>query len=62
MPDSAILYDALIDTHAQWLGLTIDPAWRPAICQSLAAFTGAMHVVDGFPLPDEAEPAPVFKS
>ena len=61
MPDNALTYDALIDTHAQWLSLMIDPEWRPTICESLAAFTAAMQVVDGFPLPDEAEPAPVFK-
>jgi Protein of unknown function (DUF4089) len=62
MPDTPPDYEALIQVHANWLGLTIDPAWHPTICQSLAAFSAAMQAVDGFPLPDEAEPAPVFQS
>lgn len=54
--------DALIDANAAWLGLEIDPAWRPAIRQSLAAIAGAIDMVETFPLPDEAEPAPRFEA
>ncbi len=61
MPDTPALYDSLIDTHAKWLGLTIDPAWRPTISQSLHAFSVAIQFVDDFSLIDEIEPAPVFK-
>ncbi len=61
MLENTTFYDALIDTHARWLELTIDPTWRPTISQSLQAFSAAMQLVEAFPLPDETEPAPVFK-
>jgi Protein of unknown function (DUF4089) len=60
MPDDKVAFEALIDAHANWLGLTIDPAWRPAIRQNLEAFDNAIKAVEAFPLSDEADPAPVF--
>ena len=52
--------DAYIAASAQVLGLTIAPDWYPAVCSNLAiTFRMAALVLD-FPLPDEAEPAPVF--
>ena len=62
MPETEADYDALIDAQARLSGLTIDPAWRPAIRQHLVALAAAMQAVDGFVLPDEIEPAPVFQS
>lgn len=59
-PDEATL-DALIDAQVAWLGLTIDPAWRPTIRQSLVALSGAIDIIDTVELPDEAEPAPRFE-
>jgi hypothetical protein len=52
--------DALFDAMAPALGLRILPDWRAAVRANLAVslLMGAM-VLD-FPLPDEAEPAPVF--
>ena len=60
MPDDDAILDAVIDAHAQWLRLKIEPAWRPAIRQSLTALTAAMAAVDAAPLPDDAEAAPIF--
>jgi Protein of unknown function (DUF4089) len=53
--------DALIDAHAAWQGLTIDPARRPAIRQSLVALAGAIDAVATVELPDEAEVGPRFE-
>ncbi len=61
MPDATTLDEALLDAHARWLGLTIDPAWRPTISQIHQAFAAATQFVDGLPMADEDEPAPVFK-
>lgn len=58
-PDTAL--EALIDANLAWLGLAIDPDWRPAIKQNLLALTGAIEAVESFPLPDHAEPATVFE-
>jgi hypothetical protein len=52
--------DDLVDAAAHALGLPLDPAWRHFIKASLATtFSLAASFAD-FPLPDEAEPAPVF--
>ena len=61
MKTDDLTLDALVDANAAWLDLKIDPAWRPAIKQSLVAFAGAIQAVEAFVLPDEAEPAPVFE-
>lgn len=54
--------DALIDVNETWLGLTIDPAWRPTIRQSLVALAVAIDAIETVALPDEAEPAPRFEA
>ena len=52
--------DAYIDAAARVLSIPIDPAWKPAVRENLSViFAHAGRVAD-FPLPDEAEPAPVF--
>ena len=53
--------DASIDANVAWLGLTIDPDWRPSIRQNLMALAAAIETIESFPLPDEAEPAAVFE-
>ena len=52
--------DAYIDASAKLLGLTIDPAWKDAVRANLAVTVRMGAIVAAFPLPDEAEPAPVF--
>lgn len=54
--------DGLIDAGAAALDLTIEAAWRPAIRGNLAFTLRLANVVAEFPLPDEAEPAPVFEA
>ena len=52
--------DALVTASAQALGLTLDPAWRDSVKFNLRLILRHAALVDEFPLPDDAEPAPVF--
>ena len=54
--------DNLIDASAGALALPIEPAWKPAIRGNLAVTLRLADMVATFPLPDEAEPAPVFEA
>jgi hypothetical protein len=54
--------DAFIASGARLLGLTIRPEWRGAIRLHLAVSLGHARSVAEFPLPDEADPAPVFSA
>jgi Protein of unknown function (DUF4089) len=40
--------------------LPLEPAWRPGIKFNLNLILRIAALVDEFPLPDDAEPAPVF--
>jgi hypothetical protein len=55
MPDDADLIAA-----AAVLGISLDPAWHDAIRFHLELSLRAADLVAEFPLPDEADPAPVF--
>ncbi len=52
------------DTYAQTvagaLGIALDPAWIAPITANLRVLHAAAETVGAFPLPDEAEAAPVF--
>lgn len=54
--------DDFITAAAGALDLPLDPAWRPAVKANLAITLQHAATVADFPLPDEAEPAPVFKA
>jgi hypothetical protein len=54
--------DALIAASAHALDLPVDPAWHPAIRFNLDVTLRFAALVAAFPLPDEAEPAPVFRA
>ncbi len=53
--------DQLIEAAAALLGIPVQPAWLPAIRLHLDISLGHAANVTGFPLSDEAEPAPVFR-
>ena len=59
MNDSADL-DAYIDAGTALLGIPVQPEWRHAIRLHLGISFNLGRVVLDFPLPDEADPAPVF--
>ncbi len=52
--------DAWIEASAELMKLPLDPAWLPAVRQNVEVTFHLATLVDAFPLPDEAEPAPVF--
>jgi len=54
--------DALVDAAARALTLAIEPAWRPAIKVNLAINLEMAAFVAAFALPDQAEPAPIFRA
>jgi hypothetical protein len=54
--------DAYIDAAAGLLAIPLDPAWIGAIGSNLAVLRAAAAHVAEFPLPDEAEAAPVYEA
>jgi hypothetical protein len=52
--------DAYIAAGTELLGIHVRPEWRDAVRQHLAMSFDLGRLVLAFPLPDEAEPAPVF--
>jgi hypothetical protein len=54
--------DDFITASAAALAVPIEPAWRPAVRGHLEVTLRLARLVDGFELPDDAEPAPVFRA
>jgi hypothetical protein len=54
--------DDYIDAAARALAVPIEPAWKPAVRANLDLTLRLATLVAEFPLPDEAEPAPVFEA
>lgn len=54
--------DAWITSSAAMLGLPIEAAWMPSIRANVDVTFRLAKLVDEFPLPDEAEPAPVYEA
>ena len=54
--------DAWIDAGTALLGIPIQPDWHAAIRLHLTITFGHAYAVLAFKLPDEAEPAPVFRA
>jgi 1-carboxybiuret hydrolase subunit AtzG-like len=54
--------DALIEAAAKALALPLDPAWMPAVRGNLRVTLGHAATVAGLALPDELEPAPIFRA
>ena len=52
----------LIDAAARVLELSIEPAWKGAVEANLAATLRLAASFMEFPLPDEAEPASIFRA
>ena len=59
-PDEIV--DAFIEAAARALSLPVEPEWKPAIRANLEMTLKHAALVDEFPLPDAAEPAPVFRA
>jgi hypothetical protein len=54
--------DEFIAAAAAALDLPLDPAWQASIKSNLDVTLRHAATVAEFPLPDEAEPAPVFRA
>jgi hypothetical protein len=54
--------DDYITAAAAVLALPLDPAWRPAVRMHLDITLRLAGLVAEFELPDDAEPAPVFRA
>jgi Protein of unknown function (DUF4089) len=54
--------DALIDAAAGALSLTIEPAWKAPVRANLQVILGQAALFAGFALPDDADPAPIFRA
>jgi Protein of unknown function (DUF4089) len=54
--------DTLIAASAQALRLPIDPAWHAAVKTNLQLLLKHAALVEEFLLPDDTEPAPVFRA
>jgi hypothetical protein len=61
MRDSSDL-DVWLDANAALLGITVAPEWRETIRVHLRITRDMAQRVLEFPLPDEADPAPVFRA
>ena len=61
-PQTAHPLDDFIVSGARALGLAIDKTWMPAVRTHLEITLRHGTTVTAFALPDEAEPAPVFKA
>ena len=52
--------DGFIESAAQALALPVEPSWQPAVKFNLQVILRQAALFTEFPLPDDAEPAPVF--
>jgi hypothetical protein len=61
MAEQSFDAEAYVEGAAALIGLPIDPAHRPGVIVNFERLAQMAALVMEFPLPDEAEPAPVFR-
>ena len=61
MPDPEFDFEAYMDAAAMLIGLPIAPEQRQGIVQNLDWIAQMAALIEAFPVPDAAEPAPVFR-
>jgi hypothetical protein len=54
--------DEFIDAAAKTLGIAVDPAWLPSVRMNFEVMLKLARQLEEFPLPDDSEPAPVYKA
>jgi hypothetical protein len=59
-PSQPDAIDALVTAGAAAMKLPLDPAWHGGVKFNLQLILRMGGLVDEFPLPDDAEPGPVF--
>ena len=61
MTDKPVNAENLMDAAAAAIGLEIAAAHRPGVIANLDRIAALARLVMAFPLPEEIEPAPVFR-
>ena len=61
MPDQPFDPETYVDAAAALIGLPIDPEYRSGVILNLERIAEMAALVMEFPLPDDAEPVPVFR-
>jgi hypothetical protein len=56
------LISNLVDVSGQASALTVEPAWKPAVGVNLQIIFRQAALFMAFELPDDTEPAPIFKA
>jgi hypothetical protein len=59
--DSSVMTERDVQQLAALVGLPISPADLPAVTVALGVLLEVARLVADFPLPDDVEPAPVFR-
>ena len=54
--------ETLVTAAGQALALPVDPSWRAGVTFNLQLLLKHAALIGDFPLPDDAEPAPVFRA
>jgi len=54
--------DVLVEAGTKALGLPLDPTWTAAVIFNLRLILQHGARVDEFALPDDAEPAPIYRA
>ena len=62
MPTASDPLDEFVAAAARALVIPLEPDWRPAVKANLHVILRHAAVVAEFKLPDDAEPAPIFKA
>jgi hypothetical protein len=52
----------LIEPGAELFELNVEPAWKPAVRANLQVIFGQAALFMAFELPEDTEPAPIFKA
>jgi len=54
--------DAFVDSGVKLLKLPLDPAWRESVKANVAVILRQADAVMAVDIPDDADPAPVFRA
>ena len=54
--------DDMVEAGTKLLGIPMDPAWKPEVKVQLEVILRHARIVADLPLPEDIEPAPVFKA
>jgi hypothetical protein len=55
-------FDNMIEAAAEVFALTVEPAWKPGVRANLQVFFRQAAPLMAFELPDDTEPAPIFRA